>query len=149
MVSSSLKHTLISKFVFYMLDTNILSKRIRIGISRSHILAIFILCLKYTPKISFLLENFKAGLDLKYLLQVRGSSTNWKFYEIMLEESEDIDAYITMPINARSCGLHIVHGGFKYGMVKTSCIGQADAPTRKHDYRKANARLGVLSAQVL
>ena len=54
-----------------------------------------------------------------------------------------------MPINAGNCGLHKVHIRLKYGMVKTSCIGQADAPTRKHDYRKANARLGVLSSQVL
>ena len=91
--------------------------------------------IKYTSKISsVLLENCKAELailDLRYLLQVPmdGSTTNWKFYEIMLGESEDLDAYITMSINACSCGLHKVHGGFKYGVVKTGCVRQADAPT--------------------
>ena len=71
-----------------------------------------------------------------------GSTTNWKFYEIMLEDSEEFGANIAMPIKACCCGLHIVHVGLKYGMVKTDWIGQADIPTRRHDYRKANARLG-------
>ena len=71
-----------------------------------------------------LLENFKAGLpklDLKYMLQVSmdGPTTNWKFYEIMLEDQEELDTDITMPINLSSCVLHVVLGGFKYGMGKT------------------------------
>ena len=69
-------------------------------------------------KATNLLENFKAGLaklDLKYLLQVSmdGPTTNWKFYEIMLEAREELDADITMPINLGSCVLHVVHGWFK------------------------------------
>ena len=71
-----------------------------------------------------LLENFKAGLvklDPKCLLQVSmdGPTTNWKFCELLLEERKQLDADITMPINVSSCGLHVVHGGFTYGLGKT------------------------------
>ena len=71
-----------------------------------------------------MLENFKAGLaklDPKCLLQVSmdGPTTNWKFYELLLEEREQLDADITMPINVGSCGLHVDHGGFKCGLGKT------------------------------
>ena len=100
-----------------------------------------------------LLENFKAGLvklDPKCLLQVSmdGPTTNWKFYELLLEEREQLDADITMPINVGSCGLHVVHGGYKYGLGKTGwrldrlmrCLYYlfCDAPARRYDYRQVN-----------
>ena len=53
-----------------------------------------------------------------------------------------------MPINVGSCGLHVVHGGFKYGLGKTGsrldrlmrCLYYLfyDAPARRYDYRQVN-----------
>ena len=90
------------------------------------------------------------GLNMSNMLQISmdGPNTNWKFYDTFVQKRHDSDADIPMLLNIGSCGLHVVHGAFKYGASKTGwkldgimravyhCFN--DTPARREDYLVAN-----------
>jgi len=70
-----------------------------------------------------LLKMFKCGmgkLNMANMLQISmdGPSTNWKFLELSMQDREELDPNTPSLINIGSCGLHVVHGAFKHGVVK-------------------------------
>ena len=108
-----------------------------------------------------LLGKFKGGLsklNMRNMLQISmdGPSTNWKFLDLLVEDREESEPDIPSLINVGSCGLHIVHGAFKYGATKAgwklvgvmrslyNCFN--DSPARREDYLAAcggNAKFGL------
>lgn len=100
-----------------------------------------------------LLGKFKTGLsklNARNMLQISmdGPSTNWKFLDLLVQDREESEPNIPSLINVGSCGLHIVHGAFKYGATKAgwkadgvmrslfNCFN--DSPARREDYLTAN-----------
>ena len=100
-----------------------------------------------------LLGKFKSGLsklNARNMLQISmdGPSTNWKFLDLLVQDREESEPNIPSLINVGSCGLHIVHGAFKYGATKAgwkldgvmrslyNCFN--DSPARREDYLTAN-----------
>ncbi|CAL4148044.1 unnamed protein product [Meganyctiphanes norvegica] len=100
-----------------------------------------------------LLINFKeclSKLNMANLLQISmdGPNSNWKFYNNFVQDRQETDPDIPILINIGSCGLHVVHGAFKYGASKTGwkldgvmraiyyCF--SDSPARRDDYLAAN-----------
>ena len=100
-----------------------------------------------------MLGKLKAGLsklNARNMLQISmdGPSTNWKFLDLLVQDREESEPNIPSLINVGSCGLHIVHGAFKYGATKAgwkvdgvmrslfNCFN--DSPARREDYLTAN-----------
>lgn len=96
-----------------------------------------------------LLKKFKIGLSKltsSKLLQVSmdGPSTNWKFYESLLQVRKEHDPDLPTLINVGSCGLHVLHGAFQFGCTQSGwkldsllrslyyCF--SDSPARREDY---------------
>ena len=95
-----------------------------------------------------LLEHFVEslkGLKQKNILQISmdGPNVNWKFYRDMCRELFD-DPGGPKPVELGSCGLHIVHGAFKYGCTASEWDLKSvlwsmyqllkDSPARREDY---------------
>ena len=96
-----------------------------------------------------LLQNFKLALnklDTAHLLQVSmdGPNVNWKFFEDLLQDRSQSDPDIPKLINIGCCGLHVVHGAFKYEAIATgwkldSLLRSmwyilSESPARREDY---------------
>ena len=91
-----------------------------------------------------------AKMNMSNMLQISmdGPNTNWKFYDTFIQQRQESDPDILMLVNIGSCGLHVVHGAFKYGASKTEwkldgilravyhCFN--DTPARREDYVTAN-----------
>ena len=89
-------------------------------------------------------------LNDRNMLQISmdGPSTIWKFLDLLVQDREESEPNIPSLINVGSCGLHIVHGAFKYGALKAgwkvdevmrslfNCFN--DSPARREDYLTAN-----------
>jgi len=84
------------------------------------------------------------GLLLNQILQISmdGPNVNWKFFEKFQGELKR--EFNVMLLNVGSCGLHVVHGAFKYGSKASGWdvdrfMGSAywlfkDTPARREDY---------------
>ena len=98
---------------------------------------------------SDLLDHFKLGtskLQLKKITQISmdGPNVNLKFYRDFLDERQNFQPDIPIPIDIGSCGLHIIHGAFKTGFDETGwkidnilrSLGYLfnDSPARRADY---------------
>lgn len=92
-------------------------------------------------------ETGTSCLNLNDLLQMSmdGPNVNWKFYEIV--QSRLLKETNKSMLNLGSCGLHILHGAFKYGVeasgwnidefLKSVHWLLKDTPARREDYRKS------------
>ncbi|XP_048580627.1 uncharacterized protein LOC116610226 [Nematostella vectensis] len=96
-----------------------------------------------------LLQSFKLGLQKlnpANLVQVSmdGPNVNWKFLEDLLEDREQTDPDLPKLINIGACGLHVVHGAFKYGatatgwrldkLLRSLWYTFSDSPAKREDY---------------
>ena len=73
-----------------------------------------------------------------------GPATNWSFFEKLLQERAESDPDLPMLINLGSCGIHVVHGGFKSGVEATGWKLDSllrsmfyllrDSPARRDDF---------------
>lgn len=73
-----------------------------------------------------------------------GPSTNWKFYDQLVDDRKHEDPDMPSLLNIGSCSLHVVHGGFKYGATSTGWKLDSvlrslwyvfeNAPARREDY---------------
>ena len=89
-------------------------------------------------------QEATSKLELDKMLQVSldRPSVNWKFYEKLIESREISE--LTGLINIGSCGLHVIHGAFKFGAMSrewdimkilTGLYGLFnDTPARRSDY---------------
>ena len=71
-----------------------------------------------------LLSKLKSGLsrpDQADIVQISmdGPASNWSFFEKLLQERAESDPDLPMLINFGSCGIHMVYGGFNYGVDAT------------------------------
>ena len=93
-----------------------------------------------------LLSKFKSGLsklDQAGIVQISldDPATNWSFFENLFQERAESNPDLPMLINLGSCGIHVVHGGFKYGVEATGwkldgLLGSMvrDSPARRDDF---------------
>ena len=96
-----------------------------------------------------LLSKFKSGLsklDQAGIVQISmdGPATNRSFFEKLLQERAESDHDLPMLINLGSCGIHVVHGGFKSGVEATGwkldsllrymLYLVSDSPARRDDF---------------
>ena len=96
-----------------------------------------------------LLQKFSEALgklNLANLIQVSmdGPNTNWKFFDSFCSDRAQTDPDLPHLINVGSCGLHVVHGAFKYGVTATgwkldSLLRSlyymfSDSPARREEY---------------
>ena len=96
-----------------------------------------------------LLHKFREALgklNLANLNQVSmdGPNTNWKFFDSFCSDRALTDPDLPHLINVGSCGLHLVHGAFKYGVKATgwkldSLLRSlyymfSDSPARREEY---------------
>ena len=73
-----------------------------------------------------------------------GPNVNWKFFEDLLEDREQTDPDLPKLINIGACGLHVVHGAFKYGatatdwrldkLLRSLWYTFSDSPAKREDY---------------
>ena len=82
-----------------------------------------------------LLQKFREALgklNLANLIQVSmdGPNTNWKVFASFCSDRAPTDPDFPHLINVGSCGLHVVHGAFKYGVKATGWI--LDSLLRSH-----------------
>jgi len=91
-------------------------------------------------------ETATANLNHIRMLQLTmdGPNVNWKFHDLIDSQlNKDKGASL---LNIGSCGLHIVHGGFKHGVIasgwsvdeflKNLHLLFKDTPARREDYEK-------------
>lgn len=109
-----------------------------------------------------LMRCFKQGLselNTSRMLQVSmdGPTTNWKFYDKLLEGRRQVDPNIPDLLNIGSCGLHVVHGAFRYGAGKSGwnldCLLRSlywifvDSPARREDF--SNVKSGTVEGKIM
>ena len=73
-----------------------------------------------------------------------GPNVNWKFFEDLLQDRSQSDPDIPKLINIGCCGLHVVHGAFKYeatatgwkldSLLRSMWYILSESPARREDY---------------